>query len=148
MVSFITTCMIAEITIVMKGVRFMNNHLIREEVNVDGKTIYKMTTFNINVIAKSSGGLAPTIIYLHNDRDVTDDIRSIRFHYKNPASYIEDYGEFQTMLYEKEQRAINQLYESISIKPKNMTTGKQVLWSFFVLMIVMIPFIVVMIIMK
>ncbi|MEO4055666.1 sodium:proton antiporter [Solibacillus sp. CAU 1738] len=126
----------------------MNSRLIREEITTDGNTIYKMATFDIDVIAKSSGGLSPTIIYLHKDRDVTDDIRAIRFHYKNPASYIEDYGEFQTMLYEKEQRAINLLYESFSIKPKNMTTGKQVLWSFFVLLLVMIPFIVVMIVMK
>lgn len=134
--------------IVMKGVRFMNNRLVREEIKADGKTTYKMATFDIDVIAKASGGLAPTIIYLHDDRDVTDDIRAIRFHYKSPASFIEDYSEFQTMLYEKEQRAINQLYESISIKPKNMTTSKQILWSFFVLLLVILPFFAVMLIMK
>ena len=136
------------ITIVMKGVYFMKNRLVREEINTEGKTICKMATFDIDVIARSSGGLAPTIIYLHNDRDVTDDIRAIRFHYKSPSSFIEDYSEFQTMLYEKEQRAINQLYESISIKPKNMTTNKQLLWSFFVLLLVVLPFLAIMLIMK
>ena len=126
----------------------MNNRLVREEINEDGKTVYKMATFDIDVIAKATGGLAPTIIYLHGDRDVTDDIRAIRFYYKSPSTFIEDYSEFQTMLYEKEQRAINQLYESISIKPKNMTTSKQMLWSFFVLLLVILPLFAVMLIMK
>ena len=89
-----------------------------------------MATFDIDVIAKSTGGLAPTITYLYNEQDVTDDIRALRFHYENPALFIEDYPAFQTMLYQKEQRAINDLYESISIKPKNMSTGKQIIWSF------------------
>ncbi|CAM5590893.1 hypothetical protein LSPH24S_06844 [Lysinibacillus sphaericus] len=34
------------------------------------------------------------------------------------------------MLYAKEQRAINELYEKMSIKPKNMTTGKQIFVEF------------------
>ena len=106
------------------------NKLVREEINENGETVYKMATFDINVIAKSTGGLAPTIIYLYNEQDVTDDIRALRFHYENPALFIEDYPAFQTMLYQKEQRAINDLYESISIKPKNMSTGKQIIWSF------------------
>ncbi|WP_332651547.1 sodium:proton antiporter [Lysinibacillus sp. 54212] len=118
------------------------NHLIREEINEAGKTTYKMATFDINVIAKSTGGLAPTIIYLHNDKDVTDEIRAIRFHYKNPSSFIEDYEKFQAMLYEKEQQAITALYDSISIRPKNMSTTKQLLWSFGVFMLVTLPLII------
>lgn len=117
----------------------MNNPLIREESNDAGDIIYKMKTFDIDVIAKLTGGIAPTITYLHNERDVTDDIRAIRFHYDNPADVIQDFGEFQTMLFKKEQQAINALYESISIKPKNMSTSKQVLWAFFVLLLVTLP---------
>ena len=118
------------------------NKLVREEINENGRVIYKMATFNIDVIAKSTGGLAPTIIYLYNEQDITDDVRALRFHYENPASFIEDYPAFQAMLYQKEQRAINDLYESISLKPKNMSTGKQILWSFGVIFAILIPFII------
>ena len=122
---------------------FKMNKLVREEIDENGETVYKMATFDIDVIAKSTGGLAPTIIYLYNDQDVTDDIRTLRFHHQNPALFIEDYPAFQTMLYQKEQRAINDLYDSISIKPKNMSTGKQTLWSFGVILIMLIPFLIV-----
>ena len=118
------------------------NKLVREEINANGETVYKMATFDIDVIAKSTGGLAPTISYLYRDQDVTDDIRALRFHYENPALFIEDYPAFQTMLYQKEQRAINDLYESISIKPKNMSTGKQIIWSFGVIFIMLIPLLI------
>ena len=130
----------------MLGGRKMNNHLIKEEQNENGQTVYKMASFEVDVVAKLTGGIAPTITYFHNERDVTDDIRAIRFHFENPASYIEDYAQFQTMLFEKEQRALNKLYESISLKPKNMSTGKQILWSFFVLLLVSIPLLVVMLV--
>ena len=121
----------------------MNNSLIEMVTNDDGKTVYKMKTFDIDVTARLTGGIAPTITYFHKERDVTDDIRAIRFHFENPASYIEDYASFQTMLYEKEQRAINELYEMVSIKPKGMSTGKQILWSFFVFLLVMIPIFII-----
>ena len=124
----------------------MNNPLIETIVNDTGKTVYKMKTFDIDVIARLSGGIAPTISYMHHDKDVTDDIRAIRFHFENPASYIEDYTKFQNMLFEKEQRAVNELYEAISIKPKNMSTGKQILWSFFVFLLVMFPVFIILLI--
>ena len=124
------------------------NKLVREEINENGETVYKMATFDIDVIAKSTGGLAPTIIYLYNEQDVTDDIRALRFHYENPALFIEDYPAFQTMLYQKEQRAINNLYESISIKPKNMSTGKQIIWSFGVTFIILVPLLIAAFVLK
>lgn len=117
----------------------MNNPLIEHTVNDAGETIYQMKTIDIDVIARLTGGIAPTITYMHKEQDITDDIRAIRFHFENPASYIENYADFQTMLYQKEQHAINALYESISIKPKNMSPGKQILWSSFVFLLVMIP---------
>ena len=124
----------------------MDNPLVEKTVLADGKTIYRMKTFEIDVIARLTGGIAPTISYMHNEKDVTDDIRAIRFHFDNPAAYIEDYAKFQSMLYVKEQRAINELYETISVKPKNMSTGNQVFWSFFVFLLVMLPFFIVLLI--
>ena len=124
----------------------MNNRLIEIVTNDVGETVYKMKTFDIHVTAKLTGGIAPTITYLHGDKDVTDDIRAIRFHFENPASYIENYASFQKMLFEKEQRAVNELYEMISIKPKNMSTGKQILWSSFVFFLVMIPVFIILLI--
>ncbi|MER1959287.1 MAG: sodium:proton antiporter [Solibacillus sp.] len=117
----------------------MNNPLIEQTTNDAGQTIYQMKTMDIDVVARLTGGIAPTITYMHGEKDVTDDIRAIRFHYESPADYIENYAAFQSMLYQKEQRAVNALYESISIKPKNMSTGKQILWSFFVFLLVLIP---------
>lgn len=122
------------------------NKLIREEIDVNGKKVYKMASFDIEVIAKHTGGLAPSIIYKLNNEDITEDIRKLRFHYENPASFIEDFPQFQTMLYEKEQKALNQLYDHYSIRPKNMAAGKQVLWSFFVLLLITIPMFIVAII--
>ena len=110
--------------------------------------IYKMATFDIDVIAKSTGGLSPIIMYLQEGKDITDEIRALRFHYQNPASFIEDYPAFQAMLYEKEQRAINELYESISIKPKNMSPAKQVLWNFGIMLLIIGPFIIAALLLK
>ena len=122
------------------------NRLVKECINEQGKKVYRMATYDIEVIAKSNGGLSPTIIYLHNNQDVTDDIRDIRFGARSPYSYIEDYDEFQTMLYNKEQKAINDLYDSISLRPKNMTATEQTLWSIGVLVLMSIPLLVAMLI--
>lgn len=124
----------------------MNNPLIEKIINDAGETVYKMKTFEIDVVARLTGGIAPTISYLHHEKDVTDDIRAIRFHFDNPASYINDYSSFQSMLFEKEQRAINELYETISMKPKNMSTVKQILWSLFVFLLVMFPIFIILLI--
>lgn len=125
----------------------MNNPLIQEVTNEDGKTVYKLTTFDIEVIAKMNGGLAPTIIYLKDDKDVTDWIRAIRFNPKQPSSYIEDYDRFQAMLFQREEKAINDLYDTISIRPQNMSKGKQIIWSFAVLALMSIPLIIAIFIM-
>lgn len=118
------------------------NRLVEEYVKENGEKGYKMITFDIEVVAKGNGGLAPIIIYLHGNKDVTDDIRDLRFGLQSPFSYIDNYDEFQSMLYQKEQQAINDLYDSISIRPKNMSTGKQILWSFGVLLLMTIPLLV------
>ncbi len=126
----------------------MVNPLIQEVINENGETVYKMASFDIEVIAKMNGGLAPTIIYLHENKDVTDWVRAIRFGMKQPSSYIEDYDAFQSMLFQKEEKAINDLYDTISIRPKNMSTGKQIIWSFAVLALMTIPLLIAMFIMK
>ncbi|QCR30714.1 sodium:proton antiporter [Lysinibacillus sp. SGAir0095] len=118
------------------------NRLVTQFQKNTGEAGYRMATFDIEVIAKSTGGLAPTILYFHDNQDVTDDIRSLRFGLDSPYSYIDDYDQFQKMLYEKEQRAINNLYDTFSIRPKNMSTSKQVLWSFGVLLLMAIPLLV------
>lgn len=120
------------------------NRLVKECINDNGEKVYRMKTHDIDVIAKQTGGLAPIIIYLHENQDVSDDIRQIRFAARSPYSYIEDYDEFQTMLYYKEQKAINDLYDSISIRPKNMTAGEQTLWSIGILLLMSIPLLVAM----
>lgn len=121
------------------------NRLVTQYEKKTGEIGYKMTTFDIDVIAKQNGGLAPTILYFHDNQDVTDDIRTLRFGFDSPYSYIDDYEQFQTMLYHKEQQALNNLYDSFSVRPKNMSTSKQVLWSFGVLLLMTIPILVAMI---
>ncbi|HWK21603.1 MAG TPA: sodium:proton antiporter [Ureibacillus sp.] len=116
-----------------------SNRLITQYEKENGEIGYKMVTFDIDVIAKSTGGLAPNILYFHDNKDVTDDIRSLRFGLNSPYSYIDDYDQFQTMLYKKEQQALNNLYDTISLRPKNMSVIKQVLWSFGVLLLMTIP---------
>lgn len=133
----------------MESDSFMkSNRLIQEYINDKGEKVYKMATFDIDVLAKSTGGLSPTIIYLHDNQDVTDDIRALRFSIHSPYSFIEDYDKFQTMLYYKEQCAINDLYDSISIRPKNMSVTKQILWSIGVLILMTIPLLIAMFIYK
>jgi len=83
-----------------------------------GQVYYKMKSHDIQVKASQNSGLAPVITYWMDDKDITDSIRKLRFSPRPPSSYIQDYEEFQAMLYSREQRAINQLYEQMSIKPK------------------------------
>jgi len=116
--------------------------IVQELEDEQGHVFYKMKTFDIDVQATHSSGLAPVITYWIGDKEITEDIRSLRFSPRPPSSYIQDYDEFQSMLYAKEQSAINQLYEKMSIKPKNMTTGKQLLWSFFVMILAMLPLLI------
>ena len=117
--------------------------IVTEHVDENGDVYYTMRSHDIEVKAAHSSGLAPVITYWMKDKEITDDIRKLRFSPRLPSSYIQDYDAFQAMLYTKEQRAINQLYEQHSIKPKNMSTPKQILWSFFVMILAMLPLLVV-----
>lgn len=116
--------------------------IVKEYIDTNGDVYFKMLTHNIDVQATQTSGLAPVITYWMGEKEITDDIRKLRFSPRPPSTYIRDYEEFQAMLYTKEQRAINQLYEQHSIKPKNMTTSKQILWSFFVMILAMLPLLI------
>lgn len=116
--------------------------IVKEFETENGEVYYKMRTHDIEVQANQTTGLAPVITYWMGEKDITDDIRKLRFSPRPPSSYIQDYDEFQSMLFAKEQSAINQLYERHSIKPKNMSTPKQILWSFFVMILAMLPLLI------
>ena len=118
------------------------NRLVMQYQKEDGEIGYKMTTYDIEVIAKNTGGLVPAILYFHDNQDVTDDVRAIRYGLESPYSYIDDYDKFQKMLYKKEQQAINNLYDFIRIRPKRFSSPKQWLWSFCLLIIMTIPVLV------
>ncbi|MEG0260595.1 MAG: sodium:proton antiporter [Lysinibacillus sp.] len=117
--------------------------LLNEFTDENGDVYFKMRSFDVEVRADQNSGLAPVISYWIGEKDITDDIRKLRFSPRPPSTYIEDYDTFQTMLYTKEQNAINQLYERISIKPKNMSTPKQILWNFFVISLIILPLLLV-----
>ena len=114
--------------------------LLKETVNPAGEKVYQMATFDINVKARMNGGLAPTIHYYLNDRDITEDIRALRYHPNDPTSFIVDFKEFQKVLYQKEIEAVTTLYDKFSIRPKNMPESMQVVWSFGFLIGIVILF--------
>ena len=121
------------------------NRLVKQYEKETGEIGYRMSAGEVEVLAKATGGLAPTILYFHDNQDVTDDIRALRFGIDSPYTYIDDYEKFQSALYKKEQRALENLYDTISIRPKNMSTSKQILWSLGVLLLMTIPLFVAMI---
>ena len=116
--------------------------LLKEYTDENGEIYYSMCTHDIDVKAHYSSGLAPILTYWIGEKEITDDLRQLRFSPRQPSSYIRDYDHFQAMLYVKEQRAINELYEQHSLKPKNMSNSKQILWSFFVMMLAILPLLV------
>lgn len=122
--------------------KILDSPLIKKITTDDGKEIFKMASFNIDVIAKMNGGLAPVLLYFYDNQDVTDDIRKLRFSPIPLAKYVEDYEQFQRMLYEKEQQAIQNLYDKITIRPKNMTTVQHILWSSIILLLMSIPLLI------
>ena len=115
-------------------------HLLKETVNAAGEKVYQMATFDIYVKARMNGGLAPTIHYYLKDRDITEDIRALRYHPNDPTSFIVDFKEFQKVLYQKEIEAVTTLYDKFSIRPKNMPESMQVVWSFGFLISMVILF--------
>lgn len=119
------------------------NRLVREQTDAKGNTIYVMLPEEIEVRATQNSGIAPSITYWVKDEDVTEDIRKLRFNFTAPGDYIQDYEEFQAKLFVKEEQAIQALYEKVSLVPKNMSTGKQILWGLFVFILISLPILIV-----
>ena len=89
-----------------------------------------MKTFEIDVTARLTGGIAPTISYMHGDTDVTDAIRAIRFHYDDPASFIEDYAKFQSMLYKKNSAPSTNYMKELALNQKTCRQGDKFYGAF------------------
>lgn len=117
----------------------MNNPLIEQKTNDAGDTIYQMKTLDIDVVARLTGGIAPTITYMHGEKDVTDDIRAIRFHYEKPADYIENYAAFQSMLYQKSNVPLTVSTNRLASSRKTCPLVNKFYGAFFVFLLVLIP---------
>ena len=119
------------------------NRLVRERQDSEGNTIYVMLPEEVEVRVSQNSSLAPSFTYWVNGKEVTDDIRQLRFSPTLPSDYIQDYDQFQAKLYEKEQLAITKMYERMSLMPKNMSTGKQLIWGLFVFLCICLPIFIV-----
>lgn len=119
------------------------NKLVHEQLDEEGHTIYVMLSEEVEVRATQTSSFAPTFTYWVNGEDVTEEIRKLRFSPQLPSDYIQDYEEFQTKLYVKEQQAVATLYEQFSLAPKNMSIPKQILWGAFVFLLISLPIFIV-----
>lgn len=119
------------------------NPLIREQLDQEGNTIYVIAQEDITVRASQSTGLAPTLTYWINGKDMTEDVRKLRMLPNLPHEDIEGYEQFQANLFKKEELAIATMYQSFSMMPKNMSTGKQLLWGLLVFLLIVLPIFIV-----
>lgn len=117
----------------------IKNGLVIQHIDEQQVATYSLKEGEYTVTAQTHGGLAPTLSYFLDGEDVTDDIRALRFSPIPPQSFLPEFEAFQAMLYEKEQHALQQLYDQYTIRPKNMTAKQQVLWSFGLLLIIALP---------
>lgn len=117
----------------------IKNRLVIQYIDEQQVATYSLKKGEYTVTAQTHGGLAPTLSYFLDGEDVTDDIRALRFSPIPPQSFLPEFEAFQAMLYEKEQHALQQLYDQYTIRPKNMTAKQQVLWSFGLLLIIAVP---------
>lgn len=117
----------------------IKNNLVIQHVDKNNVASYSLRRGNYTVKAETQGGLAPTLFYFLDGEDVTEDVRALRFSPIPPQNFLADFEAFQAMLYDKEQKALQQLYDQYTIRPKNMTATQQVLWSFGLLALVALP---------
>ena len=110
----------------------------------DGETTsYKMKTYDITVKAHQSTGIVPVTTYWLGDEDMTSAVLKLRLSPQSPSSYVEDYDAWQTMLFAKEQRAIQELYEFATIEPKLTKPYQRILWPIVLMTLVLAPIILV-----
>lgn len=117
----------------------IKNKLVVQHIDAQNIASYSIKRGNYTVKAETQGGLAPTLYYFLDGEDVTEDVRALRFSPIPPQNFLADFESFQAMLYEKEQKAMQQLYDQYTIRPKNMTATQQVFWSFGLLVLLAIP---------
>ena len=107
------------------------------------ETIYKMKTYDITVKAHQSTGIVPVTTYWIGEEDVTSAVLKLRLSPQSPSEYVEDYEAWQTMLFAKEQQAIQALYEFSTIEPTLTKPYQRLLWPVVLAALVLAPIILV-----
>lgn len=118
------------------------NRLIEERKH-HHTTAYYMKRVDVEVKASQSSSLVPVLTYWLDEEEVTDAILQLRLSPQLPSSYIEDYDEFQTMLFAKEQLAIQKLYEQTSLEPPLKKRYQRIIWPIFIAFIMVSPIIII-----
>lgn len=121
----------------------IKNKLVIQHIDENNVANYSLRRGTYTVKAETQGGLTPTLFYFLDGKDVTEDVRALRFSPIPPQNFLSEFEDFQAMLYDKEQKALQQLYDQYTIRPKNMTATQQVLWSFGLLAVIAIPLFIV-----
>lgn len=112
-------------------------------ITSEEETIYKMKTYDITVKAHQSTGIVPVTTYWIGEEDVTSAVLKLRLSPQSPSSYVEDYDAWQSMLFAKEQRAIQELYEFATIEPTLTKPYQRILWPIVLMTVVLAPIILV-----
>lgn len=112
-------------------------------ITSEEETIYKMKTYDITVKAHQSTGIVPVTTYWIGEEDVTSAVLKLRLSPQSPSEYVEDYEEWQTMLFAKEQQAIQALYEFSTIEPTLTKPYQRLLWPAVLAALVLAPIILV-----
>lgn len=112
-------------------------------ITSEEETIYKMKTYDITVKAHQSTGIVPVTTYWIGEEDVTSAVLKLRLSPQSPSEYVEDYEEWQTMLFAKEQQAIQALYEFSTIEPTLTKPYQRLLWPVVLAALVLAPIILV-----
>ena len=112
-------------------------------ITSEEETIYKMKTYDITVKAHQSTGIVPVTTYWIGEEDVTSAVLKLRLSPQSPSEYVEDYEAWQTMLFAKEQQAIQALYEFSTIEPTLTKPYQRLLWPVVLATLVLAPIILV-----
>lgn len=117
----------------------IKNKLVIQHVDNQNVATYSIKRGSYTVKAETQGGLAPTLYYFLDGEDVTEDVRALRFSPIPPQNFLPDFEDFQAMLYDKEQKAMQKLYDQYTIRPKNMNATQQVVWSLGLMLLLAVP---------
>lgn len=109
----------------------------------DGVTHYKMKTYDITVKAHQSTGIVPVTTYWIGEEDVTSAVLKLRLSPQSPTTYVDDYEAWQSMVFTKEQQAIQALYEFASLAPTFKKPLAKKLWPVLFALLLLAPIILV-----